>query len=235
MIVQHAVLAVLPALASSVGFVFESHQPSYATETVAPRPANGDTVGPASLCFTARPRPWCRWFLVTEANFYYRLHPTFKPFEPTGPPVGTEWYLSADVGWMWNVSTRSAVGASIFAGHEFGWEGYPYGLRGRYRWWLSSRSSLGASGGIVFGSSQGMGEDPGFTGRLTVGLGDLLLLSAQLDYVPALLLVEQYYEEYKDYKDYGERFYLGASLGSWLGIVSYAAAGLLGLVALGMS
>lgn len=245
MIVLHLALAALPALASSAELIAEPDQPHYAVDTMVRGRACGDTAGPASLCFKARPRPWCKSFLLTEANFYYRLYPTID-FEAavtghggfgsrnTGPSVDTPWYLSADIGWMWNLSTRSAVGGSIFAGYEFGWENYQYGLRGRYRWWLGSGSSLGASAGVVYGSYAGIGKDPGFTGRLTLSLWDTLLLSAALDYVPVYVTEDgRYYSD--EPTGYGERFYVGASSGSRLGIVSYAVAGLLALMALGMS
>ncbi len=74
------------------------------------------------LCFSAKPLPRCRSFLVTEAHVRYRL---------SGPEPGV--YPTAELGWMVNGRGKHSYGFSVFGGQDITWETTRAGLKGRYR------------------------------------------------------------------------------------------------------
>ena len=113
-----------------------------------------------TLCFRGRPTPTCRSFWITEAGYAYRL---------TGPENVHRHYFDWELGLMANVGSRSAVGGTLYAG-ILAEEGYRWGLRARYRHWLSSSTSLELSPGILIGV--GDREDPGYVGGASLNFQD---------------------------------------------------------------
>ena len=92
-----------------------------------PAPAQG-----APLCYRARPKPACSAFVITNFGGYLILGR-----DATGDTPLRE---VADWGLMVNVTTRDAVGASVFASLDR--LGFGLGPAVRYRRWLSSAAAL---------------------------------------------------------------------------------------------
>jgi hypothetical protein len=191
-------------------------------EVLAQQSPAGDAAA-KSLCFAGRPREYCSSFLLTQARVQYRLSPA------TADPV--RWYVTADIGWMKNISRRDALGVSVFGGPEIGFEEAQYGLRGRYRRWVGERSSIDVSMGAVFGTTYDIGA-PGFSGILDYTISDLFLASFGVDYAntSSCALHEDMFDSSCETKYVG-RTYLGVGLGSKLGLAAYAVGGVVGLLA----
>jgi len=84
---------------------------------------------PTPLCYHARPKPACSAFVLTNYGSYV----------VTGDfPVG----VVVDWGWMVNVSTRDAIGASVFASFDPSPLGFRLGPAVRYRRWLPPAGSF---------------------------------------------------------------------------------------------
>lgn len=108
-----------------------------------------------ALCFHAKPKPACSAFLLTNFGAY-----VVAPVDSTHIPLRAV----ADWGFMANVRTRTAIGASVFLSADEA--GLALGPAARYRRWMSSRTSfefavgkqlLGyGSGDIVPGSVFGL-------------------------------------------------------------------------------
>jgi hypothetical protein len=191
------------------------------------QPVLNGGAGATGLCFKGRPAASCSSFLITEARVLYRLSP-----ETSNP---ARWYLAADLGWMKNIGAGAAVGVSVFAGPEFGFEEVNYGVRARYRRWLSERSSIDVSAGTVFGTVANVGG-PGFSGAVDLNLDDLFLATFLLEYADTSVcgLLEGQGHRMCGAR-YKTRAYIGLGLGSSLGVASYGIAGLIGLLALGFA
>ncbi len=175
-----------------------------------------------TVCFRPAPLSHCRSFLLTQARFQYRLSP-----ESANP---TRWYLTGDVGWMMNVSERSALGMSVFGGPEFGFEEIQYGVKARYRRWLGERTGIDVSLGTVLGTESNIGR-PGFTGAVEFNMLDLVSFSVGLDYTSqSTCALAASATAWSCGSAYGTRTYVGATLGSQLGIAAYSVAGMLGLL-----
>ena len=162
------------------------------------------------LCFSAKPLPRCRSFLVTEAHVRYRL---------SGPEPGV--YPTAELGWMVNGRGKHSYGFSVFGGREITWEATRAGLKGRYRRWLGHGMSLDLSAGLVLTSAGDRGLLRADKAGVTVGGGvnfGVLAVTAQFDYIPA---------EARTWRG-GPAIYLGAALGSKPGAVAMAAVALVG-------
>ena len=103
----------------------ESAPAQGAQDTAAGSPA-------APLCYRARPKPACSAFVITNFGGYVVLggdHVNATPFREV-----------ADWGLMANVSSRDALGASVFASVDR--LGFGFGPAVRYRRWLPRSGSL---------------------------------------------------------------------------------------------
>jgi hypothetical protein len=112
--------------------------------TPAPAPGTtpaGDSSAPAAprACFRGRPLPRCRSFWITEAEGGLRL---------AGPAAASgdlDARLGIELGWMRNLSPRTAIGGGLAAG----WDGVEFlSLRPRYRRWLTPVLALDVSPGV---------------------------------------------------------------------------------------
>jgi hypothetical protein len=94
----------------------------------------------AQACFRGRPLPRCRSFWITEAEGGVSL---VRPATQAGNFGGAR--LGIEVGWMRNLSPRTAIGGGVAAG----WDGREFvSLRPRYRRWLTPVLALDASPGV---------------------------------------------------------------------------------------
>lgn len=129
------------------------------TGAQAPEEAEAERAG-RDLCFRAAPFPECRSFLVTEAAVGRRLF-------GTGAPEGQlldqmmEWRAVIEIGAMMNRDERSALGGSGVL--RLGDEVLIWGLRGRYRRWLSNGDAweISAAALSVSGSNSAPDGSPG--------------------------------------------------------------------------
>src|SRR5712691_7396063 len=105
-----------------------------AVSTVAPLSAQDSTAAgaPGRVCYHARPKPACTAFFLTNFGAYLVL----------GGNGGRESPLRGVVDWgvMANVSTRDAIGASVFVSLDEG--AFGVGPAVRYRRWLPGSGSL---------------------------------------------------------------------------------------------
>jgi hypothetical protein len=167
-----------------------------------------------ALCWRGKPLAECRSFLITEMGLLAQLN------ETTSNQYGDGVSLSFELGWMKNVSPREAIG---FSGYALASDVSRMGVRGRYRRWLSRRTAIDVSPGILLSGENSATnfKAPGFVLGTSANLGDLLALTLEA--------------EWSQYRDYGDglttsyetgsdvTFRGGAKLGSALGVVGTAA------------
>lgn len=132
-----------------------------------PEPAKPAAPGYRSLRFRGGDRTRCASFLITELSV---LHPVT---DDVGRGAEQSTLYSGDVGWMKNVGSRSALGASAF--WETGSSLNRGGARLRYRRWLGHQTSLEFSPGVVV-TGDGPFQGPGFVGQAAFNAGDLVSL-----------------------------------------------------------
>jgi len=173
--------------------------------------AKDDSHKSHALCWRGHPAPECRSFLITETALVARLDD--YPFQR-----GTSWAgVTFDLGWMKNVSTTSAVG---FSGYALSSDpSQRFGIRARYRRWLSRNTSIDLSPGILLSGEDNLidYDPPGVVAGATLNAGDLVALTVE--------------GEYSRFKDYGSgpgpvtaqgrsdmTWRAGAKLGSGLGL-----------------
>lgn len=105
-----------------------------AVSTTAPLAAQDPTAGgaPGQLCLRAKPKPACSAFLLTNFGGYLVLG--------RGQSGGTPLRGVADYGFMVNVTTRDAIGASVFASLDR--DGFGVGPAAHYRRWITPSASF---------------------------------------------------------------------------------------------
>jgi hypothetical protein len=136
-----------------------------------------DTV-PRPTCFRGRPKPRCDSFWFTEFAATPRLNAN-----PSGAG-GPDYYYTWDYGLMSNVGEKKALGGGLFLGGED--DGFRFGVKFRYRRWLTPRTPLDFSPGILIagGDNQRKPQFPGFTGSVGVMHADLVGIAVQFEVVP---------------------------------------------------
>ena len=164
----------------------------------------------AQTRFRGAPLPECRSFFLTEAS--------------AGFVYGENAHVTADLGYMRNLDQGSAVGGSVFLSAETVIEDnwVAFGVRPRYRRWLSRKTSLDAT--LALGSYQNTAdsEDDGFLANaaLTFGAWDLVGITVGIAFASSG-------------DDSGVHPLLGIRFGSWIGS-GLMAAGLVSGVAGGL-
>ncbi len=130
-----------------------------------------------------------------------------------------ESHASVELGWLRNLSDRSALGGTLVVGSMSG-DGSRYGVKGRYRRWLDGQFAVDVEGGPL-AVSGGSGHSPfardgafGATTGVEFAYRDLIAVSANVDAVRG------------DRAQSG--VFLGVRAGSWAAPVF--AAGLIALV-----
>jgi len=179
------------------------------------------------LTWRGRPLAETRSFMITEFGVLSRIDDY--------PYLGGDSRLafSFDLGWMKNISEKGAVGLSGYA--LVSDPVSRLGIRARYRRWLSRKTSIDISPGVlVSGEDSGIEYDPpGFVLGTTLNAGDLVAVTVDAEYARNLDLVHDTPPlQWEKRTDIAWR--AGAKLGSGLGLLG--AAGLVGLViAIGLS
>ena len=180
-----------------------------------------------SVTWRGRPLAETRSFMITEFGVLVRI----DDYPYSGGESRTA--FSFDLGWMKNISKDRAVG---FSGYALVSDPTTrLGIRARYRRWLSRKSSIDVSPGVLLGGEDsGIEYDPpGFVLGATFNAGDLIAFTVDAEYAKNLDLVNDTPPfQWEERSDVAWR--AGAKLGSGLGILGAAA--LVGLViAIGLS
>lgn len=149
------------------------------------------------ICFRGGPLPRCRAFWLVEMGWYQRvLGPSVSITRHGEPPTGpsyraraSESYLAWEVGGMVNRDARSAVGGTVLLGTDGEGE-ERVGVKGRYRRWLSPRTALDLSGGVLRGAVPDPPFEPhvggfGVTADAGYQVADLVAVSARVDVLHA--------------------------------------------------
>jgi hypothetical protein len=121
------------------------------------------TVAHTQMCFRGRPTPRCKSFLITEFGVGYRIGGEYHFPEQT--------WASADIGWMYNLNEKHAVGVTTYIPWDLNVGGLRYGLKLRGRRWLTQDFSLDASGGALLGGGEPE-KYPSFTGHFGLNYRD---------------------------------------------------------------
>lgn len=185
------------------------------------RPASETVRRIPALTWRGRPLAETRSFMITEFGVLARIDDY--------PYIGGDSRIafSFDLGWMKNISERAAVG---FSGYALVSDPTArLGIRARYRRWLSQRTSIDISPGVLLsGEDSGIEYDPpGFALGATLNAGDLVALTVDAEYARNLDLVHDTPPlQWEKRTDVAWR--AGAKLGSGLGLLG--AASLVGLV-----
>jgi len=175
----------------------------------------------SALTWRGRPLAETRSFLITEFGVLARIDD--YPYIGGDSRVA----ISFDLGWMKNISESGAVG---FSGYALVSDPTTrMGIRARYRRWLSKRTSVDISPGVLLGGEDSAIEydPPGFVLGATLNSGDLVALTVDAEYARNLDLVHDTPPlQWEKRTDVAWR--AGAKLGSGLGLLG--AAGLFGLI-----
>ena len=169
-----------------------------------PSPHEGQRRIPA-LTWRGHPRAETRSFLITEFGILVRIDDRHAG----------EMAPSLDLGWMKNISERGAVG---FTGYVlFSDPTTRLGPRARYRRWLSRKTSIDVSPGVLLGE-----DSPGYVLGVTLNHGDLIALTVDAEYAKNVELVHNTppfaWEERSDVA-----WRAGAKFGSGLGLLGAVA------------
>lgn len=178
----------------------------------------GTSQTPAHFCVWPASRPPCSSWFITEAGLYTR----FTDLQPSDERLLFEYTL----GWMRNVGSRTAVGIEVFGGIEGEVRG---GAALRVRQWRSPRVALDlALGSHLFGDASSQDVTPGspmVTVRLTYA--DKIAATGRLDVLKLRCGIDCYA---RNPNATSTRLYLGAELGSKLGVLGMAVAAAAGAV-----
>lgn len=118
-----------------------------------------------------RPLPEHRSFTITQVGAYHLLDQ-----DPISG--GSDIEFVCDVGRMWNVSSRHALGVTVFS--ELGGEHQRGGARVHWRYWLGRRVSTDLAGGFVLLMRETSSADvdlPVPMASVALNLSDLLTVS----------------------------------------------------------
>jgi hypothetical protein len=124
-------------------------------------------------CFRGRPLPTCRTFWVTESGIAKRLN--HNPYGASDDILAT-----AELGLMRNRSDRTALGATaVFAlGDQLtGSTDVMFGVKARYRRWLSPTTSVEVAPGALFVPER---RKVALTAHAAFNLSDYAAVTAQV-------------------------------------------------------
>lgn len=141
----------------------------------------------AGFCFTGRPLPRCKTFLLTEAGQYWFLKGTeFTQQRDTHTfeLADLDAHLSWEIGVMSNLNPNSAAGGTVLIGVDG--NGGRFALKGRYRRWLGEKGMLDMSAGALRASLRAPHNELnatgyGITGDVALGWRDWAALTVRAD------------------------------------------------------
>jgi hypothetical protein len=133
------------------------------------------------MTWRGQPWPYSRDFWITETGVSVRLG---RPGNSGRKGKLHKWDAILELGHMFNLKNRSAVGASI----SFqGFNRNRFTFHPRYRYWLDRRWAVDAAGGLVLeaGDSEGPSFSlPGYMARAGINYGDWVSVNTGLEFMP---------------------------------------------------
>jgi len=171
----------------------------------------GPVVAQGNPCFSPRPLPPCRSWVVTETGVRLRLSDRYEDEQ--------ELFVHYALGWMRNVGGRTALGVEAFGGSDGHARG---GLAIRGRRWLSDRVAADLVAGVhLMGDASAQEVKPGSpTFQARLGWADKVALVGSVDILS--LRCPEFCQFVRDPNTTRTRAYLGAELGSGLGVFGFA-------------
>lgn len=166
------------------------------------------------FAFRGHPLPETKTFLITHVGIGARVDPGKQAFYPR-----TDYYGMGDLGLMHNVSRHVAVGGNFYLGVDD--RRTRFGPKARVRYWLYRTISFDVAPGILLGGDddwQGHTEFPGFVGEASLGVGDVVQVTGEVESVSI--------EDQTGAKATDTSVYLGAkvgtpeSLGTFAGLIA---------------
>lgn len=139
----------------------------------------GGSPKPKRFSWKGAPLPYCKSFLLTEAELAYRFNspPKFNNRQHS--------FLSWDLGIMVNRGEHSAIGGTLFLGIDDASTAMRFGIRPRYRRWLSRTSSLDFSTGIfVVKPDAGSERLLGLSGHVGLNLSNWFGFAGRVEFTP---------------------------------------------------
>lgn len=133
------------------------------------------TVARKKFSFKPEPLPKCNSFLITEFGLFYGLD---KSSDQSNLRLVT-WEL----GYMVNRNEHSALGGTFVLAVDPDGGVSRLGLKGRYRYWLSSKKSVDIAPGILFSGSKNGFEFPSFTCNAGLNLNTWFAITGQVDVI----------------------------------------------------
>jgi len=173
---------------------------------------------PKPLCFRGAVADQCRSFLLTELSRHGRVAGTgFQQQFGTGPSTyrpDLDTYTHFEFGVMHNRSARTALGFAAGMGEDA--NGTRFTAKARYRRWIGSATSLDMGAGIANATARApwpksSARAYGLMGEVAVNASDLVGLHLSAD----LLRTND--------KRTAKAVYVGARLGSYAGVATFAA------------
>jgi outer membrane murein-binding lipoprotein Lpp len=131
--------------------------------------------------FSFKPKPLseCKSFLITEFGLAYGLD---KPSDRTNLGL-----ITWEFGYMVNRDEHSAIGGTVFISSEGDRPQVRFGLKGRYRYWLSKDQSLDIAPGVLITGSRDEFEGdfvfPSFTCQTGLNLSSWFAVTGQVDII----------------------------------------------------
>lgn len=127
------------------------------------------------LCFRGKRIDHCKSFIVFETGLKFLVTGRNRN------PFKDEFLLTGDIGWMKNTSMKNAFGFSVYGAADD--HGSRIGIRPRFRRWLSRRTALDFSAGIILSGTdiKGPQEYPGFVASMSIGMAGWFSVDAHLE------------------------------------------------------
>lgn len=171
----------------------------------------GSLVAQGNPCFGPQPMPACRSWMITEAGARFRLTDRHDDEQ--------DFFFHYALGWMRNVGARTALGVEAFGGSDGHARG---GVGVRARQWLSNKVAADLVVGVHLmgnASSQEVKQgSPSFQARL--GYADKVSVIGSVDILS--LRCPEFCDFIRDPNTTRTRVYLGAEMGSGLGVFGFA-------------
>jgi hypothetical protein len=170
--------------------------------------------GHAGWCFRGKPGSECSAFWILEFAVSGRLDepPTARLRE------GPAYHVTGELGQMFNSGSRTAFGGTLYVGGDD--DGSRFGVKGRFRRWLTPAVSLDLSPGILIAGTNNEFEleFPAFVGHAGLNLGDWIGLFAETEMIRYGSPEIGFEGETSPGTDLA--WYAGVKLGSYSGIVA---------------
>ena len=158
-----------------------------------------------------KPLPEVRSWWVLETGFKLRAAGSNVPFDKGS------WIITGDLGYMRNLSRRSAIGLTVYAGRDD--DGGQLGLRPRYRYWLGRQVALDLSPGILIAGGNHSSDPrfPAFVATASVNVADWCAFTMQYQRI-RFHSDESSYAGTLPTKGTQTAMYAGLTVGSYLGL-----------------